>query len=196
VVFAELVGALEGKRSEVNTRTIDDLRALWSKCSFEEFLSALEAFDAAPPHAGVSSIHDKFRRRVRDVEEKNLQLERDVGVLQQAVGNLRRAISRLADENMAQQQEKDALYKQHDELVGRFAQAQSKSGDAVKRILQEIRTSRKQNHEPCPQNQFLFNNRREKPLDGAIWQQMISWAKPTTAFCKRGCEDETPWHRR
>jgi predicted nucleic acid-binding Zn-ribbon protein len=47
---------------------------------------------------------------------------------------LRREISRLADENMAQQQERDALHKQHDELVGRFAQAQSKLADAVKRI--------------------------------------------------------------
>jgi hypothetical protein len=46
-------------------------------------------------------------------------------------------------------------------LVGRFAQVQSKSGDAVKRMLQELQTSRKQNHEPRPQNQFSFNNRRK-----------------------------------
>jgi hypothetical protein len=62
-------------------------------------------------------------------------------------------------------------------------------------FVQELRPFWKQNNEP-PQKQLSFNNRGERPADGAIWQQMTSWPKPTTAFCTRGCEDGTPRHRR
>jgi len=88
--FAEFIAALEGKRSEVDRRKIDGLRAVCSKCGFEELLAALEAFDAVPPHAGIWSIEDESHRRVHDVEEKSLQFERGVCLLQHEVGDLSR----------------------------------------------------------------------------------------------------------
>jgi hypothetical protein len=37
-------------------------------------LTALEGFQTVPSHAGVSSIHDEFRKHVRDVEMKTNSL--------------------------------------------------------------------------------------------------------------------------
>jgi hypothetical protein len=86
--FAEFVAALERRRPEVNMRNIDCLRSLCSEFGLEETLSALKAFEASPPYAGVSSIEDESRRRVRDVEEKSLQLDGEIGRLQQEVCDL------------------------------------------------------------------------------------------------------------
>jgi hypothetical protein len=96
-------------------------------------------------HAGVLLINDKSHKRIRDVEEGNLQLEHDHGLLQPKVADYM-GVSCLAGENGAQTQEMDALHKRHDELVAGFAQAQSKSNDAIKPILQESGTLRKQNY--------------------------------------------------
>jgi hypothetical protein len=79
-----LIVSLERGQLGIKMHNIDGLRALCSEFGFAELLSALEAFDAAPPHAGVWSIEDESRRRIHDV-----------GLLQQEVGDFRRANSRL-----------------------------------------------------------------------------------------------------
>jgi hypothetical protein len=140
--FAEFVGPLEGKRPEVNARNVGELRTLCFRFGFEELLSALEAFDAAPLHESLSSIHNKSSRGVRDVEERNPQPERDVNFLQQELGELRGANSRLSAKNRVQKQEKDALHKRSDELVALLAQAPLKSDDVTKHILQEFQAVR------------------------------------------------------
>jgi len=141
---------------------------LRSNFSFQEPLAALEAFDAPPLLAGVSSIDDEFRSRIHDVEKKNLQLECGICLLLQEVGDLHRANSRPAVENRVQQQETDALPKWHGELAARFAQAQSRLDEATRRILQELGTFGKQNYLPHPQKQFPCNNRGEMPASSII----------------------------
>jgi regulator of replication initiation timing len=173
--FAEFIGAVEGRRPETNMRNIDGFRTLCSEFSFEELLAALaalEAFDAPLLHAGVSWIEGESDSRVHDVEEKNQQLECDVGFLQQEVSDLGQVHSGDATENKAQKQENDALRKRHDELVAWFALAHSISKDAIRGILQEFEASRKQNHTPSLQKQFLFNNRGETAAGRDIWQLM------------------------
>jgi FtsZ-binding cell division protein ZapB len=138
--FTEFVGALKWGRPEDNACNIDDLRPLCSEFGFEELLSTLDGSDAAPLDTGISSIHDESRRRVRDVEEKNLQFERDFGFLQQEVGDLHEVNLGLAAENSAQKQEKDALRKRPDESVPQFTPGQSRSDAAIKLLFQEFGT--------------------------------------------------------
>jgi hypothetical protein len=69
---------------------------------------------------------------------------------------------------MTQEQEIGASHKRHRELIAWFAK--SKSEDAIKRILQELGTLRKQSHRPPPRKQFPLSNRRETRAGGAIWQ--------------------------
>jgi hypothetical protein len=172
-VFAEFVAALEGRRPEINPRNIDGFWTLFSEFGIEKLLSALDSFDALPLRSGVSSIEDESRWPVRDVEEKNLQFERDYRLEQQEVADLSGTNLRFASENGAQKHEKDALPKRPDELVARFAQKQSKSDDAMKRIMQELGTFRKQSQAPPRGKQFSFKNRREIPAGGGgIWQLM------------------------
>jgi hypothetical protein len=154
-VFAEFVPALEGRRPETNPRNIGTPWSLCSKFGFEELLSARGVFGMFRPNAGVSSIEDEFRRRVRDIEENKLQNQRLLVYCSRKL-SISRANSRLAAENMAQKQEMGALHKRHDELIARFAEAQSRSEDAIKCILQQLGTLRKQNPAPPPQKQFLF----------------------------------------
>jgi hypothetical protein len=87
--------ALKGKRPETDTPNIDGLRGLDSEFVFEELLVSLEGFGGLPPHAGISAIENEFRRRVRYVEEKILQLKPYISLLQQEVGDLRGANARL-----------------------------------------------------------------------------------------------------
>jgi hypothetical protein len=171
-VFAEFVAALEGRRSEVKMRNIDGLPAFCSEFGFEEFLTVLDVFEAVLPLAGVSLSEDESLRSVHDIEEKNQQIECNFGLLKQEFADLRGAHSSLAVENKAQKQEMDALLKWKDELVARFGQAKSRSDEAIKCILQEFETLRKQNHAPSLQKQFPFNNRGETPVSRVIWELM------------------------
>jgi hypothetical protein len=83
-------------------------------------LEALKAFNAPPSHLGVSSIEDEFRQHIRDVEEENLQIERDVGLLPHENDILCGANLRFSVRNRTQKKETDALHKQPEELVARF----------------------------------------------------------------------------
>jgi hypothetical protein len=103
--FAKFIPALEGRRPEIKARTIDGMRLLCSGFSFEKSLSALEAFRATPPHAGISSIDDESRSRIRAVEDENLQLQREIGFLRQELADLRRENLGLAGENGSRMQE-------------------------------------------------------------------------------------------
>jgi hypothetical protein len=154
--FAEFFEELEGKLPDVNMRNTDGHWVFCSESDLEEFLAALEAFDAVPPHAGVSPIDDESHRHVRDVEEKSLQYGHDIGSLEQEVADLRVANSRHAVENRTQKQEKDMAHRRDDALVIRFAQARSE--DAIKRILQELAALWKQNHAQLVRKQILFND--------------------------------------
>jgi hypothetical protein len=70
------IAGIERKWSEANKRDFDILRALPGDADFERHLSALQAFNAPPSIAGVSSIKDEFR--IRAVNEENLQFEREI----------------------------------------------------------------------------------------------------------------------
>jgi hypothetical protein len=59
---------------------------------------------------------------------------------QQEVTDLRGANLRLAAGSRTQEQEMDALQKWHDDLVGQIAQTESRWDEAIKGILQELRT--------------------------------------------------------
>jgi hypothetical protein len=67
-----------------------------------------------------------------------LQNEGNTSVLQQEIGDFRAAISHRAAENQVEEKEMDALHKRDGELVGRFAQAHSRSEDVLKRISQKF----------------------------------------------------------
>jgi hypothetical protein len=86
--FAEFVAALEGRPPEIAGRNIDDLQALCSEFGFAELLLAMESFGEVPWHGGIPTIEHEPRRRVHDVEKKTLQLERNVGFLQQELAQL------------------------------------------------------------------------------------------------------------
>jgi hypothetical protein len=109
----EFVVALEGRWPEVKTRKINGLWVLCSVFGFDELLSVLDVFEGhPPPHAGVSLLREpswindsEFRRRVREIEEKNLRFERDTGFLQREVADFRRRNSRLATTNKVQKHE-------------------------------------------------------------------------------------------
>jgi hypothetical protein len=66
----------------------------------------------------------------------------------------------------------NGLHKPYDELVARSAQELSRSEHAIKRILQELMTFRKQTHVPGTWKQCPFCNQRETPSGGTIWQLM------------------------
>jgi hypothetical protein len=77
-IDVQVFAALKGRQPEVDTYNVDDLRTFSSEFGFEELLVGLNAFDAPPPHGRVSSIEEKSRRRVREFEENNMQLEHNV----------------------------------------------------------------------------------------------------------------------
>jgi hypothetical protein len=74
--------------------------------------------------------------------------------------------------NRAQKQDKDRLHKPHDELIARFALAQSRSGDAIKPIEQKFAALRKENLPKSLRKQFSLNNLRATPAGCGIWQLM------------------------
>jgi hypothetical protein len=70
--FAEFVAALEGTRPDVNALNIHPLMAFCSGLGVEEPLTALQAFDAFPPHSAVSLIREKSRRCILVVDDTNV----------------------------------------------------------------------------------------------------------------------------
>jgi hypothetical protein len=115
--FAEFVATIEVRWPEVKTCNIDGIRALVSESGFEEVFSALEVFNASPLHGSISSIGNEPCRRVREIEEKNLQNERNLGLRQQKVAYLRKANSGRAAENRRQKPETNGPQKWHDDHI-------------------------------------------------------------------------------
>jgi hypothetical protein len=129
--------------------------------------ACLEAFDAPPPHLGVSSIEEEFGRCIGDVEEEKLEIECDIGLQQQEISDLRGANSSFAVGNRTQKKEIDALPKQPDELVAQFGQSRSRSAEAINRI--------------CKSSGF-YGNKTMHHLWGSNFRSMIRERRYRTAL--------------
>jgi hypothetical protein len=70
-------------------------------------LAALKRLEAFSPPAGVSSIEDESHNCVHEVEEENLQFERNNRLLQQEFTDLCGANAALPVRNRAQEQEQE-----------------------------------------------------------------------------------------
>jgi FtsZ-binding cell division protein ZapB len=171
--FEVFISALEGKSPVITPANMNDLFLLSTEFGFANLLSRVSDFIAE--HSGVD---DETWKRVRDIEDDNLEQNRIIGFLQKDVSDLLNCVHGLLEDNAQLKQPLCLLQKEISELRS----LNSRLSEENQALFETNRVQERENQQLRADQARLNNAIKE------ILQELASTRKAITELQQQHCE--------